>query len=175
MDQNPYLAPKADPDGPAAPAASSPAAAAGGTVLYARLGVRFRAYLIDYFLMLGLFLLTAMVGGWLQSVPGAGAVLFTGWVAFALLYEPVMVSRTGGTIGHHLKNLRVVSARTGGHPGFLAALVRSLAKWVLGGISALLIMASGRAQAIHDAIANVTVQFKDPTLARRNDYIRGPS
>jgi len=35
-------------------------------------------------------------------------------VTALLLYEPGSVSFTGGTVGHHLTNLRVVDERDGG-------------------------------------------------------------
>jgi RDD family protein len=164
MDENPYAAPRADLDG---------AAAESQTPLYARLGVRFRAWLIDYFLLLATFALAAGAGGALEKVPFAGAFLFGCWVLFALAYEPVMVWRTGGTVGHHVKNLHVVSERTGGRPGLFAALGRFLIKSVLGWLSFLNMLISERQQAIHDAVTGVTVRIKDPSLTRRRDYVRG--
>lgn len=137
--------------------------------------MRVRAYLIDYFLLLGLFLLVTAVGPTIERLTGASAVLFWAWLVCALLYEPVMVWRTGATLGHHLKNLHVVSERTGRHPSLSLAALRSLVKWLLGGISMLLMLGSERQQAIHDAVANVTVRFRDPTLARRRDYVRAPT
>jgi uncharacterized RDD family membrane protein YckC len=163
MTQDPYAAPQASLDPPAPPA--SP-------VLYARIGVRFRAWLIDYVILLASFLLVAVVGSQLESLPGAGAVLFATWIAFMFLYEPLLVWRTGGTIGHHLKNLHVVSERTGSHPGLVAALVRHLIKAFLGWLSYLLLLDSTKQQAIHDVAVGVTVRLKDPTLARRRDYVR---
>jgi uncharacterized RDD family membrane protein YckC len=163
MTQNPYAAPAASLETAEAPPAE---------VLYARLGLRFRAFLIDYFIVVGTFLLSAFVGGKLQDVPGAGALLFVSWAVFAVLYEPVMVWRTGGTIGHHLKNIHVVSERTGQRPGLFAAVVRNLIKMFLGWISFLLLLASSKQQAFHDAVVGVTVRIKDPSLARRRDYVR---
>jgi uncharacterized RDD family membrane protein YckC len=165
MDQNPYTPPQAPLAVPTV---------ASGPVLYAKLGIRIRAFLIDYFLLLGSFLITAIVGVSLRGIPGAGAVLFVAWVLLAVFYEPVMVWQTGGTLGHHAKNICVVSERTGGHPSLPAALVRSLTKSILGWLSFLFILSSDRQQALHDAIAGVTVRIKDKKLALRRDYVRGP-
>lgn len=167
MSENPFDPPKSELD--------AAATVDIGPAYYARLGIRFRAFLIDYFLLLVTFLLVALVGSKLEDVSGAGAVLFGLWIVGAVLYEPVMVWRTGGTIGHHMKNLCVVSERTGKNPGLLAALVRSLVKFFLGSLSFLSMLFSERQQAIHDAVANVTVRIKDKKLARRRDYVpQGP-
>jgi uncharacterized RDD family membrane protein YckC len=164
MTQNPYAAPTASLE---------PAAAPAPEVLYARLGLRFRAFLIDYFLILGTFLLSTLIGSKLQQLaPGAGAVVLISWATLAVLYEPVLVWRTGGTVGHHLKNIHVVSERTGRRPGLFAAVVRNLIKMFLGWISFLLLLASTKQQAVHDAVVGVTVRIKDPRLARRRDYVR---
>ncbi len=161
---NPYEPPKANLD-PQETSDVEP-------VFYARLGIRFRAFLIDYFLLLGGFALVAFLGTQLQGISGAGAALFVLWVLVAVLYEPLMVWRTGGTIGHHVKNICVVSDRTGANPTLPIALIRSLIKMFLGGLSFVWMLMSARQQAIHDALVNVTVRIKDKKLARRRDYVR---
>jgi uncharacterized RDD family membrane protein YckC len=175
VSDNPYQAPRAPIDGPASAGAGTQPGSKGAIgPYYARVGPRVRAFLIDYFLLFGAFAVVAVVGAQLESVPGLRAALFALWVAFVLLYEPVMVSRTGGTLGHHLKNIHVVSDRTGGPPGFVAAMARNLIKAFLGGLSFLWMLGSDRQQAIHDLVARVTVQIKNPALARHRDYVRGP-
>jgi uncharacterized RDD family membrane protein YckC len=167
MDGNPYSAPKA-------PLVEQPQVVATRPELYARVGLRVRAYLIDALVMVLAFVLVSVLGALLHDgVPIAGPVLLGSWFLFALLYEPVMVARTGGTVGHHLKNIHVVSDKTGSRPGLFAALVRSLIKAALGWISFLSMLGSERQQAIHDAAVRVTVRIKDETRARRRDYVRG--
>ena len=70
-------------------------------ILYARIWPRMKAILIDALILMGVFLAAALVGA---NLEGSGAVAFLVWVAFWILYDPLMVSRTGGTIGHHLQN-----------------------------------------------------------------------
>lgn len=147
--------------------------AGAGRPLYARIGVRFRALLIDDFVLFAAFLAAAWIGSRFEGVSGVGAALFGLWVALVVFYEPISVWRTGGTIGHHLQNICVVSEKTGGRPGLLAAAVRHLVKATLGSISFLMILASQRQQAIHDQLTGVTVRIKDPARARRRDYVRG--
>jgi hypothetical protein len=83
-----------------------------------------------------------------------------------------MVSLTGGTIGHHLQNLRVVADRTGRPPSFPAAFVRNVAKALLGAVSLLGMTASSRSKALHDWIAGTTVQARDPAAARSRDFTK---
>ena len=166
MNDDRYAPPKAELDG------NEPRAE--GPRLYARLRPRVHAFLIDYLLVMGTFVLVAALGSHLESTRGAGAVLFVLWGAFALLYEPLTVWRKGGTLGHRIKNIHVVSRRTGAKPSLVAALVRSLIKTFLGGVSFLWMLVSDRQQAIHDAVVGVTVEIRDETLARRRDYVRGP-
>src|SRR4051812_35749677 len=98
-------------------------------VLYARIWPRMKAILIDGLVLMGVFLVAALVGA---NLAGSGAVAFLVWVAFWIFYDPLMVSRTDGTIGHHLQNLRVVSDRTGQPPSLLVAFIRNVVKGILG-------------------------------------------
>ena len=81
-------------------------------------------------------------------------------VTAVLLYEPVLVSFTGGTVGHHLTNLRVVDDR-GGNVSFLKACARMVVKDLLGWCSFVILMATSRNQAIHDLVTRSTVQIRD--------------
>src|SRR3954471_20861573 len=110
-------------------------------VLYARVNQRVKAMIIDYFIVLGTGVLLAVIG---SHIAGAGPVAFVLAAAFFLLYDPLMVWRTSGTVGHHLLNLRVVSDKTGGNPSLLAALVRNVSKGVLGVVSLLAMAGSER-------------------------------
>jgi uncharacterized RDD family membrane protein YckC len=142
-----------------------------GVVLYARIWPRVKAMLIDGVVLGGAFFLSAVVGA---NIEGAGPVAFVVWVAFWVLYDPVMVTSTGGSIGHHVQNLRVVSDKTGGNPSFLRAFVRNVVKGVLGLLSLLAMAGSSRQKAIHDDIAGTTVQARDTGLALHRDFIRAP-
>ena len=97
-------------------------------ILYARVWPRVKAILVDWAVIVGAFVVAALVG---THVQGAGAAAFVGWVAVWAFYDPIMVSLTGGTLGHHALNLRVVSDRTGGRPSFPAAFLRNVAKTAL--------------------------------------------
>jgi hypothetical protein len=88
-----------------------------------------------------------------------------------VLYEPVLVSLTGGTLGHYVTNLRVVDERDQGNVSFLKAVARFVVKGLLGWYSFIVMTATRRNQAIHDLLTRSTVQIRDPARARPNDYI----
>src|SRR5262245_18246076 len=163
-DSSPYEPPRAPIDGP--PEKEEPDAA---YLLYARIWPRMKAILVDGFVLAAAFLVAALVGA---NLPGSGGVAFVVWFAFWVLYDPVMVSRTGGTIGHHVQNLRVVSDRTGGPPSLLAAFIRNVVKGLLGFVSLLAMAGSSRQKAIHDLIAGTTVQARDAQVARLRHFTR---
>ena len=136
-------------------------------VLYARVWPRVKAILVDWAVIVGAFVVAALVG---THVQGAGAAAFVAWVAVWALYDPIMVSLTGGTLGHHALNLRVVSDRTGGRPSFPAAFLRNLAKTFFGAVSLLAMAVSSRSKALHDWVAGTPVQARDPGAARSRDF-----
>jgi hypothetical protein len=88
-----------------------------------------------------------------------------------LLYEPVLVSFTGGTLGHYSTNLRVVDDRSGGNVSFLKACARLVIKGVLGWYSFVILAATRRNQAVHDLLTRSTVQIRDPVRARPGQYM----
>jgi uncharacterized RDD family membrane protein YckC len=164
-DISPYEPPRAPIDSPPAKQEESESA----YFLYAKVWPRMKAILIDGFVLMGAFLVAALVGA---NLPGSGGIAFVVWFAFWVLYDPVMVSRTGGTIGHHLQNLRVVSDRTGRSPSLVVAFVRNVVKGLLGGVSLLAMAGSSRQKAIHDLIAGTTVQARDAEFARIGHFTR---
>ena len=140
-------------------------------IFYARVWPRVKAMLIDGIILMGAFLVAALVGA---NVAGTGAGAFLVWVAFWVLYDPLMVSGTGGTIGHHLQNLKVVADKTGGNPSFVMAFIRNVVKGIFGMLSLLMMAGSARQKALHDSIAGTTVQARDPGLARLRDFTKLP-
>jgi uncharacterized RDD family membrane protein YckC len=106
---------------------SEPAAALSSPP-YASVGARVRALLIDTIVVsLGVvaFIVVGMVA---SDVPGSGRFMVFGIAAFVLLYEPCMVWRFGGTIGHRRGNLVVVADGTGRNPSLGRAMIRFVVK-----------------------------------------------
>ncbi len=92
-------------------------------------------------------------------------------VVALVLYEPILVSRMGSTLGHYFTNLRVVDDRGGGNIGFARACARSIIKGVLGLYSFVILAATRRNQALHDLLTRSTVQIRDPAKAAPGQYI----
>src|SRR5262245_55858916 len=99
----------------------------GQEVAYARYTRRLKAFFLDWVLMIAL-----MFGGLIIAVQfgsdNVARLLGFTVVAVFLLYEPLFVSISGSTIGHHVYNLRVVDDRTGGNVSFLKAVARVIIK-----------------------------------------------
>ena len=87
-----------------------------------------------------------------------------------LLYEPVLVSVIGGTVGHYVCNLRVVDNKTGGNINFFKAVVRTVLKAALGWLSFVTMGTTRRHQAIHDLVTRSTVQSATRAKAGAHHY-----
>jgi uncharacterized RDD family membrane protein YckC len=137
---------------------------------YARFSRRLHAMLLDWIITLivifGAVLLASTVGSDHFS-RGLGIVV----VIALLLYEPILVSRMGGTLGHYFNNLRVVDEASGGNIGFLKACARVVIKGLLGLYSFVILAATRRNQAVHDLLTRSTVQIRDPAKALPHQYI----
>jgi len=137
---------------------------------YARFSRRLKGLFIDwllFWLLLAtvLFLATAMRSDTIGRYLGFSAI------AIFLLYEPVLVSLTGGTIGHYLTNLRVVDNRTNGNVSLLKAFARFAIKSVLGWYSFISMGITRRHQAVHDLMTFSTVQVRDLAKAQPHQYL----
>jgi uncharacterized RDD family membrane protein YckC len=136
---------------------------------YARFSRRLRAMLLDWILtltvMFGAVLLATLTGN-----DGFSRALGISVVVALLLYEPVLVSFAGGTLGHYFTNLRVVDQRDGGNLSFPKACVRFVIKGVLGLYSFVVLAATRRNQAVHDLLTRSTVQIRDPEKALPGQY-----
>jgi len=122
-------------------------------------------WIVFLLLMVGsLFVVTALQSDSVGRYVGFAAI------AVILLYEPLLVSITGGTIGHHLTNLRVVDDRTNGNINFAKALARFVIKGILGWYSFISMWVTRRHQAVHDLLTFSTVQIRDPAKASPHHY-----
>jgi uncharacterized RDD family membrane protein YckC len=137
---------------------------------YARFSRRLRGMFVDWVLALvvifGAILIAIAVGNGTFSRILAFAVAL-----FLVLYEPLLVSRTGGTVGHWFTNLRVVDDRTGGNLTLRTAFIRAAIKAVLGAYSFLVMLATRRNQTVHDLLTHSTVQIRDAAKAQPHHFI----
>lgn len=137
---------------------------------YARFSRRIRGLLIDWVLAACLIFGALFVAAVTRS-DGLSRALGAVVVLSLLLYEPILVSMTGGTIGHYLTNLRVVDDNHHGNVSFLKAVARVLIKGALGAFSFIFMLATRRNQALHDQLTRSTVQIRDPGKATPEHYI----
>ena len=93
--------------------------------------------------------------------PVIGAA-FAGWLGFAFLYEPLLVSRRGATVGHALLNLRVVDAETGGPPEPVRAFARFWLKATSGLVALVLMAVTRQPQALHDLAVGTRMEEGAP-------------
>jgi uncharacterized RDD family membrane protein YckC len=137
---------------------------------YARFSRRLKAMFIDWTVSLAVIFGALMLASALRS---DGASRGLGFVAIAalLLYEPVLVSMTGGTIGHYLTNLRVVDDAHGGNVSFPKAAARFVIKGVIGIYSFIAMAATRRNQAVHDLMTRSTVQVRDAARAAPGQFV----
>jgi len=137
---------------------------------YARFSRRLRAMLFDWIIALiviyGAVLLATSVGS--DNFSRALGVLA---IVALLLYEPILVSRIGGTLGHYFNNLRVVDEDDGGNISFPKACARAVIKGVLGLYSFVILAVTSRNQAVHDLLTGSTVQIRDPAKALSSQYM----
>jgi uncharacterized RDD family membrane protein YckC len=84
-----------------------------------------------------------------------------------LVLEPILVARTGSTVGHWLLGLRVVAVATGRPPGLVASFGRYVAKVAcLGPWLSPLIAITRQHQGVHDMLCGTVVEVVDPSSRR---------
>ena len=135
---------------------------------YVRFTRRVQAVLVDSIIFMVVLAAALAVAIAFASDNIARIVGFT-VAATWLFYEPLLVSLTGGTIGHYLFNMRVVDDR-GGNVNFLKAVARVLIKSLLGWYSFVAMAMTYRHQAVHDLLTSSTVQIRDLAKAQPHHF-----
>lgn len=136
---------------------------------FARFSRRLQGVMYDNMILMVVLVITLALTisaeglGWTRAIGIAGAALF-------ILYEPVLVSLRGATIGHAMRNLRVVDDRTQGNISFPKAVTRYAIKLVLGIFSFLTMATTQRHQALHDVLTRSTVRIRDESRAEAHHY-----
>ncbi len=121
--------------------------------------LRLRAYLIDLLFLTFLVYLSAFIVSLLGDISGAvKGVIF---VAIIVLFEPILVSFSGGNIGHHCLGIRVVDAKTHKNINFFKALIRTFLKILCGVFSFLFMFVNRKHRVLHDVLSGSVVAFKN--------------
>lgn len=149
------------------PAAISPDPA---SPLYARFSRRLRGLFIDWTITLVVIIGALMIASSLRN-DDVARVLGVTVVVLMLLYEPILVSLTGATVGHRLTNMRVVDDAHGGNVSFPKACARFAIKSVIGIYSFVAMATTRRNQAVHDVLTRSTMQIRDAAKARPGEFV----
>ena len=126
---------------------------------YPRFLRRLQAVAIDNVILAILFMSGLLVASHV-GITGRYAIFLV--LGMVLFWEPLFITLTGGTIGHHLLGLKVVSRKTGKNLNIFVSLVRFVAKFILGLLSVAFIFITRYHQAIHDGLARSVVLIKHP-------------
>lgn len=119
--------------------------------------LRAKAAIVDSIIIILLLLLVTDIFSNFENVPDAAKI-----IAFVLifgLYDPIMVSIFGSTVGHRFNNLKVQKLANGKKINFLQAIIRFIVKALLGWLSFLTVSSNENKQAIHDGIVKSVVVF----------------
>ena len=120
---------------------------------------RIQALLIDFLLILISIVLITQIIKILNGVPDG--VRMGAFLAIFFLYDPLMTSKFGGTLGHMAIGIRVRKESTEeGNISFLAAFSRFAVKSLMGWISLLTVTGNPRKRAIHDILSGSVVMYK---------------
>lgn len=118
--------------------------------LYPSIPARIKAAEIDALITLGF--IAVLVGAYL-AIGRETPVFILVCLAVLLLYEPVLVSRRGQTIGHKIMGFRIIDSVTRTNVSFSKSLWRFVLKSVLGIFSLVGALFERRQQFLHDRIA----------------------
>jgi len=136
---------------------------------YPRLIRRIQAVLIDGVIIpvMAIATLMGMSQMGFRGEFAAGAAVLS-----IFLLEPLLVTITGGTVGHHLLGIKVVNSKTMLALGIIRATLRFIVKTVLGLFSLVVVLTSRRHQAIHDYLSGSIVIIKNPQALPAYDVLR---
>lgn len=119
-----------------------------------RIKAVFADYLVLVFFMYILFLIFSKIGEISDTTRIIGFVFIVG------LYDPLMISFFGGTIGHYMTNIRVKRKQNQDKNLMLhKALFRYLIKTTLGWLSLITVGTNKERLAIHDMISKSIVVY----------------
>ena len=145
----------------------------GSPPLYANFPRRLNALSVDTVVIVLFSVVVFTLASYLERVDVARITLVIVWWIVLLFYEPVLLWRLGGTVGHRAMNLHVVDNRTEGNVSLFKAIARFVIKGLLGIFSFLTMNFSRRHQALHDIVTKSSVRIRDATKARPDHYTLG--
>ena len=124
------------------------------------IGERFKAVMIDSFVWMGLMILTAYI---LNAISQdiSDIIRIIAMICIIVIYEPLLISLFGATIGHSVAGIKVVNDNESQtRLSFPVAFFRYILKLFLGGISWLSMLGNSKNKTFHDIIVKSVVVFK---------------
>ena len=134
---------------------------------YPGVSLRVKAVVSDSIVILVLIVAATYLLESFDHTPGyVRGIVFVG----LFLYDPILTSAYGGTLGHMLFGIRVKRQNNQQRNTFPACtlLIRYVVKVVLGWISLLTVGSNKKGKAIHDMLVGSVVRFSLPAPAKAN-------
>jgi uncharacterized RDD family membrane protein YckC len=126
---------------------------------YPQVLIRVKASFVDVVVLLVLMIIISSIFQNIGSVNDYARIIAFIFVFF--LYDPLLISILGGTIGHLVCGLRVRKESNEERIiPFHLAIIRFMVKAFLGWISLLTVTGNKKGRAIHDSIVGSVVVFK---------------
>ena len=123
---------------------------------YAPISTRIKAVIIDSIAIIVLMYATVEVFNLFESIPNY--IRISVFVSLFILYEPLLVSIFGATLGHFFNDIVVKQeANENRNINFLLAIIRFITKSLLGWVSLLTVNSNSKKKAIHDYVAQSVV------------------
>ena len=130
---------------------------------YPALVLRIRAMCFDSILFVLMFWIGFLLLWKLQITSSYLKILIV--ASPLILFEPMWLWLSGSTVGQHMVGIKVAHNETHKNLFIINAVVRYLAKILLGVYSLLTMIVTKRRQSFHDVISNSVVLFKDEASA----------
>jgi uncharacterized RDD family membrane protein YckC len=120
---------------------------------------RVKAVTIDGVILLIMMVTTSSIFSNLEYVPDYERII--AFIIIFILYDPLLTSTMGGTLGHRFIGIRVKKASDEtSNINIVYAIIRFLIKGFFGWISLLTVMGNDKRKAIHDYVAQSVVIYK---------------
>lgn len=123
---------------------------------YAILPDRIKAVVIDAVILIAAMYAVSELFALVSEVPNVLRMVV--FVVIFILYDPLLTSLNGATIGHTYSNISVKQDNEiGNRISFPSALLRFVIKSTLGWLSLVTVTSSEKRKALHDIVANSVV------------------
>lgn len=125
---------------------------------YPSITKRFRAIFLDSLLLIAFMVIIANIFAAFENIPNYVTISIL--VVVFLLYDPLMVSIFGGTVGHLSNGIRVRKFNNQNQKiNFFVALLRFTVKSMLGWLSFIFAYSNKDSRALHDLASESVVVF----------------